>query len=94
MSQWLVERQLPYRTARRRPTPTDANIWGATHEAKTLEHLDVSLEAVEPIMGVKFWDPAVEIAPRTSPSGFERGRRSRSTGSGTTTRWRWCTRPT
>ena len=40
---------------------TDANIWGATHEAKTLEHLDVSLETVEPIMGVKFWDPSVAI---------------------------------
>jgi argininosuccinate synthase len=35
---------------------TDANIWGATHEAKTLEHLNVSIEIVEPIMGVKFWD--------------------------------------
>ncbi len=37
-------RTCPTGTAPRRPTPTDANIWGATHEAKTLEHLDVSLE--------------------------------------------------
>ena len=30
-------------------------------EAKTLEELSVSLETVEPIMGVKYWDPSVEI---------------------------------
>ncbi len=74
MSQWLVERQLPYRDSQEKAYSTDANIWGATHEAKTLEHLDVSLEAVEPIMGVKFWDPAVEIAPEDVTIGFERGR--------------------
>jgi argininosuccinate synthase len=74
MSQWLVERQLPYRDSQEKAYSTDANIWGATHEAKTLEHLDVSLEAVEPIMGVKFWDPTVEIAPEDVTIGFERGR--------------------
>ena len=62
MSQWLTEHGLPYRDSQEKAYSTDANIWGATHEAKTLEHLDVSLETVEPIMGVKFWDPAVEIA--------------------------------
>ena len=58
MSQWLTERDLPYRDSKEKAYSTDANIWGATHEAKTLEHLDVSLETVEPIMGVKFWDPS------------------------------------
>ncbi|HCM49167.1 MAG TPA: argininosuccinate synthase, partial [Microbacterium sp.] len=53
---------------------TDANIWGATHEAKTLEHLEVSLETVEPIMGVRFWDPAVEIATEDVTVTFEGGR--------------------
>jgi len=53
---------------------TDANTWGATHEAKTLEHLDVSLETVEPIMGVRFWDPAVEIATEDVTITFEEGR--------------------
>ncbi|MET1037777.1 MAG: argininosuccinate synthase domain-containing protein, partial [Aeromicrobium sp.] len=62
MSQWLVEHGLPYRDSQEKAYSTDANIWGATHEAKTLEHLDTSLESVEPIMGVKFWDPSVEIA--------------------------------
>jgi hypothetical protein len=55
------ERNLPYRDSQEKAYSTDANIWGATHEAKTLEHLDVSLETVEPIMGVRIWDPSVAI---------------------------------
>jgi argininosuccinate synthase len=74
MSQWLTERDLPYRDSVEKAYSTDANIWGATHEAKTLEHLDVSLEAVEPIMGVKFWDPSVEIATEDVTLRFEAGR--------------------
>jgi argininosuccinate synthase len=74
MSQWLTERDLPYRDSVEKAYSTDANIWGATHEAKTLEHLDVSLEAVEPIMGVKFWDPSVEIATEDVTIRFEAGR--------------------
>lgn len=74
MSQWLTEHGLPYRSVKEKAYSTDANIWGATHEAKTLEHLDVSLETVEPIMGVKFWDPSVEIAPEDVTIRFDRGR--------------------
>jgi argininosuccinate synthase len=74
MSQWLVERNLPYRDSQEKAYSTDANIWGATHEAKTLEHLDVSLETVEPIMGVKFWDPSVAIEAEDVTVRFERGR--------------------
>ena len=74
MSQWLTEHDLPYRDSSEKAYSTDANIWGATHEAKTLEHLDVSLEVVEPIMGVRFWDPAVEIAPEDVTIRFEQGR--------------------
>ena len=74
MSQWLIERDLPYRDSKEKAYSTDANIWGATHEAKTLEHLDVSLETVEPIMGVRFWDPAVTIEPEDVSVRFERGR--------------------
>ncbi len=73
MSQWLVERDLPYRASKEKAYSTDANIWGATHEAKTLEHLDESLEIVEPIMGVRFWDPAVPIAPEDVTIRFEQG---------------------
>ncbi len=74
MSQWLTERDLPYRDSQEKAYSTDANIWGATHEAKTLEHLDVSLETVEPIMGVKFWDPAVAIDTEDVTVRFEQGR--------------------
>ncbi|HSI25871.1 MAG TPA: argininosuccinate synthase [Aeromicrobium sp.] len=74
MSQWLTAHNLPYRDSQEKAYSTDANIWGATHEAKTLEHLDVSLETVEPIMGVKFWDPSVEIATEDVTVRFEAGR--------------------
>jgi argininosuccinate synthase len=74
MSQWLSQHGLPYRDSAEKAYSTDANIWGATHEAKTLEHLDVSLETVAPIMGVPFWDPAVEIAPEDVTVRFVRGR--------------------
>ena len=74
MSAWLTERGLPYRDSQEKAYSTDANIWGATHEAKTLEHLDVSLESVEPIMGVKFWDPAVEIPTEDVTIRFDAGR--------------------
>jgi argininosuccinate synthase len=74
MSQWLTQRGLPYRDSQEKAYSTDANIWGATHEAKTLEHLDVSLETVEPIMGVKFWDPAVHIEPEDVTVEFRGGR--------------------
>src|SRR6188768_3916966 len=74
MSAWLTERDLPYRSSQEKAYSTDANIWGATHEAKTLEHLDVSLETVEPIMGVRFWDPLVEITPEDVTIRFDSGR--------------------
>lgn len=74
MSQFLVDHDLPYRDSAEKAYSTDANIWGATHEAKTLEHLDVSLETVEPIMGVRFWDPAVPIETEDVTIAFERGR--------------------
>lgn len=74
MSEWLVEHGLPYRDSTEKAYSTDANIWGATHEAKVLEHLDVSLEIVEPIMGVKFWDPSVAIESEDVTITFEAGR--------------------
>nr|WP_269326794.1 argininosuccinate synthase [Kineosporia mesophila] len=74
MSQWLTEHDLPYRASKEKAYSTDANIWGATHEAKTLEHLDESLEIVEPIMGVKHWDPSVVIETEDITVQFENGR--------------------
>ena len=64
MSEWLVAHDLPYRDSTEKAYSTDANIWGATHEAKTLEQLDTSLETVDPIMGVRHWDSSVAIEGR------------------------------
>jgi argininosuccinate synthase len=74
MSEWLLAHGLPYRDSTEKAYSTDANIWGATHEAKSLEHLDASIEIVRPIMGVPSWDPAVEIAAEDVTVGFEQGR--------------------
>jgi argininosuccinate synthase len=73
MSAWLEERGLPYRASAEKAYSTDANIWGATHEAKELERLDRSLRIVEPIMGVAHWDPSVEIEPEEVTIRFEEG---------------------
>src|SRR6478752_1670928 len=74
MSEWLLARGLPYRASAEKAYSTDANIWGATHEAKRLEHLDASVEIVQPIMGVAHWDESVTIAPEDVTLRFERGR--------------------
>ena len=74
MSEWLAARRLPYRDSVEKAYSTDANIWGATHEAKRLEHLDTSIEIVTPIMGVAFWDPSVDIATEDVTVSYENGR--------------------
>jgi len=74
MSEWLLAHDLPYRDSTEKAYSTDANIWGATHEAKSLEHLDTGIEIVDPIMGVRFWDPDVAIATEDVTIGFAEGR--------------------
>ncbi|GAA2446113.1 argininosuccinate synthase [Agromyces soli] len=74
MSEWLLERELPYRASAEKAYSTDANIWGATHEAKVLEELSAGITTVEPIMGVKFWDESVEIPAEDVTVRFEQGR--------------------
>jgi argininosuccinate synthase len=74
MSEWLTARNLPYRASKEKAYSTDANMLGATHEAKSLEQLDTSYEIVEPIMGVKFWDPSVEIKTEDVTVTFVQGR--------------------
>ncbi len=74
MSEWLATHDLPYRDSTEKAYSTDANIWGATHEAKTLEHLDTSMEIVEPIMGVRFWDESVSIPAEDVTIRFVQGR--------------------
>ena len=74
MSKWLADHKLPYRDSTEKAYSTDANILGATHEAKSLEDLDSNIEIVEPIMGVKFWDPTVKIDTEDVSIEFTQGR--------------------
>ena len=74
MSQWLVANNLPYRDSTEKAYSTDANILGATHEAKDLENLDASIEIVTPIMGMKFWDSSLSIASEDVKIEFVQGR--------------------
>lgn len=74
MSEWLLERGLPYRDSTEKAYSTDANIWGATHEAKALEFLDTGLDIVQPIMGVAAWRDDVEVATEEVSVRFEAGR--------------------
>jgi argininosuccinate synthase len=74
MSEWLVAHNFPYRDSVEKAYSTDANILGATHEAKNLEQLDASIEIVTPIMGVKFWDSSVNIPSEDVRIQFVQGR--------------------
>jgi argininosuccinate synthase len=74
MSEWLVAHNFPYRDSVEKAYSTDANILGATHEAKNLEQLDASIEIVTPIMGVKFWDSSVNIPSEDVKIRFVQGR--------------------
>jgi argininosuccinate synthase len=74
MSEWLVAHGFPYRDATEKAYSTDANIWGATHEAKDLEQLNTGLDIVEPIMGVAAWRDDVEVATEEVTVRFEAGR--------------------
>ncbi|MFZ8968539.1 MAG: argininosuccinate synthase [Ilumatobacteraceae bacterium] len=73
MSEFLTARNLPYRDSVEKAYSTDANIWGATHEAKALEELSTGMEIVSPIMGVAHWDPDVAIATEDVSIRFEKG---------------------
>jgi argininosuccinate synthase len=72
MSEWLEERGLPHGSkSAEKAYSTDANILGATHEAKDLELLQTTMKIVEPIMGVRFWE--LEIEPEVVTVRFENG---------------------
>lgn len=74
MSEYLAKNNLPYRDSLEKAYSTDANILGATHEAKSLEFLNSSIEIVNPIMGVKFWDASVRIESEDVTIEFVQGR--------------------
>ncbi len=73
MSEYLEAKGLPHGSSVEKAYSTDANLLGATHEAKDLELLSTSMHIVEPIMGVSHWDPTVEIATETVTIRFRNG---------------------
>jgi len=73
MSEFLTERNLPYRASKEKAYSTDANIWGATHEAKLLEELGTGMDIVEPIMGVAHYRDDVAIEAEVVSVRFHEG---------------------
>jgi argininosuccinate synthase len=72
MSEYLVSVGLPYTMSTEKAYSTDANVLGATHEAKDLEYLDKGMSLVEPIMGVAHYRDA-KIETELALVTFERG---------------------
>src|SRR5512133_1699187 len=73
MSEYLERRKLPYKMGTEKAYSTDANVLGATHEAKDLERLDSSMRIVNPIMGVAHWKPEVAVKPEEITVVYEQG---------------------
>jgi argininosuccinate synthase len=73
MSEYLERRKLPYKMGTEKAYSTDANVLGATHEAKDLERLDSSMRIVNPIMGVAHWKPDVAIKAEEVTVTWENG---------------------
>jgi argininosuccinate synthase len=73
MSEFLIAHGLPYRDSTEKAYSTDANIWGATHEAKSLEELGTSMDIVDPIMGLAHYRDDVEISAEIVRIGFNEG---------------------
>lgn len=73
MSEFIGARGMSYKMSAEKAYSTDSNIWGATHEAKDLEFLNKGMTIVDPIMGVPFWKPEVEIEAEELTIRFEEG---------------------
>jgi len=73
MSDLLDKAGLGYKMPKEKAYSTDANIWGATHEAKDLEFLNAGITTVAPIMGVAFWKDDVVVAAETVTVTFADG---------------------
>jgi argininosuccinate synthase len=73
MSEFLTSVGLPYKVGKEKAYSTDANLLGATHEAKDLEYLDKGMHIVEPLMGVAHWKPEVAIKTEEARVEFAQG---------------------
>jgi argininosuccinate synthase len=74
MSAYLQAAGFEYKLSSERAYSTDANLLGATHEAKELEFLDRGIALIEPLMGVPFWREDLAIARESVTVRFEAGR--------------------
>jgi len=74
MSEFLIANGFDYKMSVEKAYSTDSNMLGATHEAKDLEELGSGIRIVNPIMGVAFWKPEVEVKPEEVTVRFEEGR--------------------
>jgi len=73
MSEFLIQNGFDYKMSVEKAYSTDSNMLGATHEAKDLEHLNSGIRIVNPIMGVAFWKPEVEVKPEEVTVRLEEG---------------------
>lgn len=73
MSAFMNEHGFGYKMSSEKAYSTDSNMLGATHEAKDLEHLNTGFRIVNPIMGVAFWKPEVEVKAEEVTISFEAG---------------------
>lgn len=74
MSEFMTKEGFGYKMSAEKAYSTDSNMLGATHEAKDLEHLNSGIRIVNPIMGVAFWKPEVEVKAEEVSISFEEGR--------------------
>ena len=73
MSEFMQKAGFDYKMSTEKAYSTDSNMLGATHEAKDLEELNSGIRIVNPIMGVAFWKPEVEVKPEEVRVRFEEG---------------------
>lgn len=73
MSEFLIANGFDYKMSVEKAYSTDSNMLGATHEAKDLEELSSGIRIVNPIMGVAFWKPEVEVKHEEVTVHFEEG---------------------
>jgi argininosuccinate synthase len=73
MSAFMTASGFAYKMSAEKAYSTDSNMLGATHEAKDLEHLNSGIKIVNPIMGVAFWKPEVDVKAEEVRVRFEEG---------------------
>jgi argininosuccinate synthase len=73
MSEFLASIGLSYTMATEKAYSTDANVLGATHEAKDLERLDRGIRIIDPLMGVAHWRRETSVAPEELTVELSRG---------------------